>query len=118
MRTYLTNGFVDYQVVTKTLGRLTHRAAAVALDTWRDHAARQRRVTKVASKGVLRMLSRSLTLALARWREAVGELRRLRQVKFFCHINTSNANLYSIIKRFIEKPNVMRVGSRSQTCYA
>ena len=64
------------------------------------------------------MLHRSVALALGRWREAVGELRRLRQVKFFCHINTSNANLYSIIIRFIEKPNVMRVGSRSQTCYA
>ena len=74
------NAFRGSQVAARALGRLTHRAAAAAWDTWRDHAARQRRVTKVASKGVLRMLSRSLTLALGRWREAVGELCRQRQV--------------------------------------
>ena len=55
---------------------MAHMAAARAWDTWRERAAKQRRLTRVASKGVRRLLGRTQALALGRWRENTAKLRR------------------------------------------
>jgi hypothetical protein len=60
---------------------MAHMAAARAWDTWRERAAKQRRLTRVASKGVRRLLGRTQALALGRWRENTAKLRRQRNVR-------------------------------------
>ena len=68
-------------MLSKALGRITHRVIGVAWDTWRQQASQQRRLTSVASKGVRRIFNRTMTLALGRWQESTVELRRQRQAK-------------------------------------
>jgi hypothetical protein len=60
---------------------MTHRATAIALDTWHQQAATQRRVTLVASKGVRRMLARTLAVSISRWQESTKALQRQRKVQ-------------------------------------
>ena len=56
--------------------RLAMRGASLALDTWRERAAEQRRLRGVASAVVQRMLHRRLAAALGRWAEGLARDRR------------------------------------------
>lgn len=80
---------VSWQVLVRILGRMTHMTVAVAWDTWRYKASKQRQLTGIAGKGVRRMFSRTLALALGRWQESAVELRRQRKVTacVFCFLS-------------------------------
>jgi hypothetical protein len=69
---------------------MTHKFTANALDAWRQHANKQRRLFSIASSGARRMFNRSLALALGRWMESTAELRWQRQVRAFIKSQEGN----------------------------
>jgi hypothetical protein len=59
---------------------MTHRSTALAFDTWREHAATQRRLSSLATKAVRRLQRRTQALALGRLQQSTAELRGKREV--------------------------------------